>query len=64
MEIGKKRLFVSYRGDAGEWVEAVKGDLIWEVKAEDSMWTLSPGQHVHVSVTTVEKCPDLLTSFC
>nr|KAG5710222.1 hypothetical protein BaRGS_006741 [Batillaria attramentaria] len=47
VDISKKRLCVRYRGPDGEWQEGVSGELSWEIRADESMWTLSPGQHVH-----------------
>ena len=49
VDIRKKQLCVRYRGPTGEWEEGASGELTWEVRPEECMWTLSPGQHVHVS---------------
>ena len=48
VDIGKKKISVSCQ-QGTSFSELVNGELEWEVKAEDSMWTLSPGEFVHVS---------------
>lgn len=48
--IKKKHIHVSCQDSEGQWKNIVKGDLTWEVRAEESVWSLNPGQHVHVSI--------------
>lgn len=55
VEIGKKRLCVRYRDPDGEWREGVNGELSWEVRADESMWTLTPGQYVLVNLEKKEE---------
>ncbi|KAK7113456.1 nudC domain-containing protein 3-like [Littorina saxatilis] len=50
VDISKKRLSVRYRNASGGWEEVLNGDLTWEVRADECMWTLSPGQHVHINL--------------
>lgn len=33
----------------------VDGELQWRVHAEDSIWTLFPGEHIHISLDKVEE---------
>ena len=41
---------MKYRQPGGQdWEDGYSGDFTWEVRPEESMWTLNPGQHVHVS---------------
>ena len=47
--IEKKRIKVCHRGDGGTWVTVLDGALVWEIQREQSMWSLVPGEHVHVS---------------
>ncbi|GFO02309.1 nudc domain-containing protein 3-like [Plakobranchus ocellatus] len=49
VDIRKKNISVSCQQGVG-WSELVSGELEWEVKAEDSMWTLSPGEFVHINL--------------
>lgn len=49
VDIEKKRVKVSHKTDSGSWTEIVNGDLPWEINKEESMWTLVPKEHVHVS---------------
>ena len=32
----------------------VDGELQWKIHAEESMWTLIPGEHIHISLDKVE----------
>lgn len=54
VEIDKKHIKVSHRTDSGSWLEVVNDDLPWEINKEESMWTLVPKEHVHVSFLSVE----------
>ncbi|KAK3758560.1 hypothetical protein RRG08_051000 [Elysia crispata] len=49
VDIGKKKISVSCQ-QGTSFSELVNGELEWEVKAEDSMWTLSPGEFVHINL--------------
>ncbi|GFR93941.1 NudC domain-containing protein 3-like [Elysia marginata] len=49
VDIRKKKLSVSCQEGSG-FSELISGELEWEVKAEDSMWTLSPGEFVHINL--------------
>lgn len=49
VDIGKKHLKVSHKTNSGTWSEIIDDDLPWEVNKEESMWTLVPKEHVHVS---------------
>ena len=33
----------------------VEGELQWKVHVDESMWTLIPGEHVHISLDKVEE---------
>ncbi|RUS89812.1 hypothetical protein EGW08_002424 [Elysia chlorotica] len=49
VDIKKKRISVSCQQGAS-FSELASGELEWEVKAEDSMWTLCPGEFVHINL--------------
>lgn len=53
VEIDKKHIKVSHKTDSGSWLEVVNDDLPWEINKEESMWTLVPKEHVHVSFLPV-----------
>ena len=40
---------MSHKTNSGTWSEIIDDDLPWEVNKEESMWTLVPKEHVHVS---------------
>lgn len=46
----KKHLKISYKDDNGEDNILVDDDLMWEIHKEECMWSLIPGEHVHVSM--------------
>jgi len=48
--IKAKHLQVATLDADGQWTELVTGDLAWDVNKEESMWTLSPGEFVHVNL--------------
>ena len=49
VEISRKHLRVSIKSSAsGQFVDVVNGELSWEIKKEESMWSLVPGDHVLV----------------
>ena len=49
MTIDKKHVKVEYKDTSGGWTVAVNGDLTWEVHKDESVWSLVPGDHIHVS---------------
>lgn len=49
VDVAKKHIKVSHKDDKGQWNVVVDGDLTWEVNKEDSMWTLNPGEKIHVN---------------
>ena len=51
METGGKHAKVEYKDTAGTWLVAVDGDLTWEVLKDETVWSLVPGDHIHVSST-------------
>ncbi|CAG5134483.1 unnamed protein product [Candidula unifasciata] len=50
VDIQKKHIRVSALTDDGSWSNLVDGDLSWEVNTEESMWTLIPGEFVHINL--------------
>jgi CS domain len=48
VEISKKHLKVSCKASPGKLTEVVNGDLTWDIKKDESMWSLVPGEHVLV----------------
>lgn len=51
VEIARKHLQVSYKDADGKLVDVISSDLTWDVHKDESMWSLVPGEHVHVSLT-------------
>ena len=50
VDIGRKHLRVAYKDSDGQLVSVVSGELLWDVHKDESMWSLVPGEHVHVSL--------------
>jgi len=48
VDVTKKHIKVAHKDEQGQFNTVVDGDLCWEVNKEDSMWTLNPGENVHV----------------
>ncbi|XP_014789674.1 nudC domain-containing protein 3 isoform X1 [Octopus bimaculoides] len=51
----KKHLKISYKDDNGEENTLVDDDLMWEIHKEECMWSLIPGEHVHISLEKVQE---------
>ena len=49
VEILRKRLRVAYKDADGKLEDVVDGELTWDVHKDESMWSLVPGEHIHVS---------------
>lgn len=47
--IDKKHLKVSHRTESGDWTVVMDDSLTWEINKEESIWSLVPGEHIHVS---------------
>lgn len=50
VDIASKHLKVSYKDTDGQTVVIVDDDLPWQIEKEESMWSLVPGDHVHVNL--------------
>jgi hypothetical protein len=48
VEIKKKHLKVASKDASGQMTVVVDGDLTWECHKEESVWSLVPGEHIHV----------------
>ncbi|CAE1278682.1 unnamed protein product [Acanthosepion pharaonis] len=55
VDIKKKHLKVSYRADNGEEIIFIDDDLMWEVQKDDCMWSLIPGEHIHLYLEKVQE---------
>lgn len=53
VEIKRKHMTASCKTDSGGMEVIVEGDLCWDIRPEESMWTLVPGEHIHVSFTLI-----------
>ena len=53
VEIARKRLRVAYKDTDGKLVDVVGGELTWDVHKDESMWSLVPGEHIHVSLMCI-----------
>ena len=50
VDITRKHLRVSYKDADGKPVDVIDGELTWDVHKDESMWSLVPREHVHVSL--------------
>ena len=50
VSIGKKRLKASCKTDSGSSKTLCEGELSWDIRQEESMWSLVPGEHIHVGI--------------
>jgi len=50
VDIARKHLRVAHKDTDGKLVDVISGELLWDVYKEESMWSLVPGEHVHVSL--------------
>ncbi len=51
--IERKRLKAKHRTETGEWTQVLDNELCWDINKEESMWSLVPGEHIHVSFLPV-----------
>ena len=49
VNIQRKKLKAEYLDENGKWLTVVDGELTWDINKEESLWTLVPGEHIHVS---------------
>ena len=49
VDIGRRSLKVAHKDSNGQWQQLVDGALTWDVVKDECMWTLNPGENVHVS---------------
>jgi len=50
VDIARKRVRVAYKDADGKLVDVINGELTWDVQKDESLWSLVPGEHVHVSL--------------
>lgn len=55
VEIARKHLRVAYKDIDGSLVDVVNDELLWDVHKDESMWSLVPGDHVHINLEKVEE---------
>ena len=55
VNIKPKHIYVAIQQVDGNWTDVIDNDLTWEVNREESMWTLLPGELVHVSLIIVKE---------
>lgn len=53
VDIARKHLRVGYVEEGGKVKVVIDDDLTWDINKENSLWTIVPGDHVHVSVDVV-----------
>ncbi|KAJ8319163.1 hypothetical protein KUTeg_004254 [Tegillarca granosa] len=53
--IDKKHLKVSHRTESGDWTVDMDDNLTWEINKEESIWSLVPGEHIHISLDKREE---------
>ncbi|XP_005108640.1 nudC domain-containing protein 3 [Aplysia californica] len=50
VDIKSKHIHVALQESDGSWRDLVNSELSWDVDKEESMWTLSPGEFVHINL--------------
>ncbi|XP_064617884.1 nudC domain-containing protein 3-like [Liolophura sinensis] len=55
VNIKKKYLSVAYKDSHSEWVQAMDGPLTWDIKVEEAIWSLVPGEHIHINLEKVQE---------
>ena len=50
VDINRKHLKVSFVTASSGMTVVIDDDLTWEVNKENSLWTIVPGEHIHVSL--------------
>ncbi|KAL3877295.1 hypothetical protein ACJMK2_035025 [Sinanodonta woodiana] len=50
VDLGKKHLKVSHKDQSGQWVEIVNGELTWDVHHTECIWSMVPGEHIHIDM--------------
>ncbi|XP_013393896.1 nudC domain-containing protein 3-like [Lingula anatina] len=55
VDIQKKHLHVAFRDPDGMMVDVINEDLTWDINKQESIWTLVPGQHVHINLEKVQE---------
>lgn len=55
VEITRKCVRVAYKDADGKLVDVVDGELTWDVHKEESLWSLVPGEHVHINLEKVQE---------
>lgn len=55
VDIKKKHLKVSYKSDNSEEIIVIDDELMWEIQKDDCMWSLIPGEHVHLYLEKVQE---------
>ena len=53
VSIERQHLKASYRGADGNMIEVVNDKLSWPINKENSLWTLVPSEHIHVSRSVI-----------
>lgn len=56
VKIEKRRLYVSHIDNIGKsQMLKIDDELNWEINKEESMWTLTPSQHIHINLEKIEE---------
>ncbi|XP_045213540.1 nudC domain-containing protein 3-like isoform X2 [Mercenaria mercenaria] len=55
VDISKKHVKVAHKDESGQYKVVIDGDLTWEVHKDESMWTLNPGENVHINFEKKEE---------
>uniref|UniRef100_A0A2C9KWC7 CS domain-containing protein n=1 Tax=Biomphalaria glabrata TaxID=6526 RepID=A0A2C9KWC7_BIOGL len=50
VELKKKHISVQIQETDSSWRDVVNNDISWEINTEESMWTLNPGEFVHINL--------------
>lgn len=55
VDIARKRVRVAYKDADGKLVDVVNGELTWDVHKDESLWSLVPGEHIHINLEKVQE---------
>jgi len=55
VDIGKKKLRVAFKDASGTMFTAIDGELTWDIHPDEAIWTLVPGEHIHVNLEKVQE---------
>lgn len=55
VDTNNKHVKVEFKDTSGSLVQPVNGDLTWEVHKDETVWSLVPGDHIHINFEKKEE---------